>query len=116
MKIDYKVLGGKIRKIRLKHNLTIEQLAEILNLSASYVGLIERGQRGISIEILHKFSQTFNISTDYLLSSDTAEEIPEYGSAFSPYHQQIIDLTLSYSKTDMEFLIDFIKLKNSYGH
>jgi len=115
MKINYKALGGKIRQIRLRHNLTIEQLAEIMNLSASYVGLIERGQRGISIEILHKFSQTFNISTDYLLSSDMAEDSSEYSSAFSPYHQQIINLTLAYSKADMEFLIEFIKLKNSYS-
>lgn len=43
--MDYKALGRRIREERLKRNLTQEQLAEAIEISNSYMGQIERGER-----------------------------------------------------------------------
>ncbi len=114
MDIDYIALGKKIRQERIKKNLTIEELAEILGLSPSYMGLIERGQRGISIETLCKLSNVFKVSTDYLLFSmmNDANNVDDSSSTY--YQNQIIALTNQYSEHDFDFLIEFIRIKNKY--
>lgn len=115
MEIDYISLGKKIRQERVNKNLTLEQLAEILGLSASYMGLIERGQRGISIETLYKLANIFNVSTDYLLFSDKYDKEDKERLMHNFLQKQILNLTDQYSKKDLEFIIDFLKLKNKYN-
>ena len=48
----YKTLGTRIRDERLKLNLTQEELAEKANISPSYMGRIERGERNPTLENL----------------------------------------------------------------
>ena len=50
--MDNKELGNRIKKARLHQNLTQEQLAEMLDISVSYVSLIERGSRNATVETL----------------------------------------------------------------
>ena len=38
-------VGGRLRRERILRKLTIEQMASFLNISACYLGSIERGQR-----------------------------------------------------------------------
>ena len=52
MELNLVTPGSNIRKYRQQHNLTIEGLAEIVLLSPSYLGLIERDQRRIGIDKL----------------------------------------------------------------
>lgn len=111
MSIDYISIGKKIREERMLRNLTLEQLAEVLELSPSYMGLIERGQRGISIDTLYKVCMTFKISSDYLIGieNDTAQS--------GEYHillDKIIAYTKDYSEEELKFLIEFIELKNRH--
>ncbi|MDC0802637.1 helix-turn-helix transcriptional regulator [Clostridium paraputrificum] len=63
----YKLLGKKIREERLKLNLTQEQLAEKVDISTSYVGQIERGERNISLDTLVNLSNTLGVTIDFLL-------------------------------------------------
>ena len=48
--MDCKEMGARIKRARLKQNLTQEQLAELLDISVSYVSLIERGSRNATVE------------------------------------------------------------------
>lgn len=50
--MNYEHLGQRIREERLKHNLTQSKLAEDVNISDSYLGYIERGERSLSLETL----------------------------------------------------------------
>lgn len=115
MDINYTSLGKKIRRERLKKNLTIEQLAEILGLSASYMGLIERGQRGISIETLCKLSNIFKVSTDYLLFSKDYNENNINTRLLNLFQEEIIDLTGECSKKNLRFIVEFIKLLKQHN-
>lgn len=60
-------LGNKLKELRNKHNLTITGLAEILGISHSYVGFLEKGTRKGSKEILKKYADFFQVSLDDLL-------------------------------------------------
>ena len=65
--LDQKEIGKRIRDQRLKNKLTIEKLCELLDVSPSFIGLVERGTSGISIEKLCRLSEIFHVSTDYLI-------------------------------------------------
>lgn len=67
--MNYRSLGEKIKKERLNRGLTQEELAEKANLSVSFMGQIERGERKLSVDTLAKIGNTLGVSFDYLLQS-----------------------------------------------
>ena len=74
-RVDFTVLGNKIRQLRKDNNLTQEALAEEIGLSYTYLGQIERGTRGINIPNLIVIANRFNVSLDFLLSEHLNKEI-----------------------------------------
>ncbi|WP_432409725.1 helix-turn-helix domain-containing protein [Wukongibacter sp. M2B1] len=54
MQLDYIALGNRIRGERLRLGLTQEKLAEDIDISNSYMGEIERGERSLTIGTLVK--------------------------------------------------------------
>jgi transcriptional regulator with XRE-family HTH domain len=67
--MDYQLLGDKIKKERLNRGLTQEELAKKANLSVSFMGQIERGERKLSVDTLVKIGNSLGVSFDYLLQS-----------------------------------------------
>ena len=58
---DTKTLVGKrIRSLRKLNDLSQEQLGERANISAKYVGEVERGKANFTIDILEKISTALN--------------------------------------------------------
>ncbi|WP_247881121.1 helix-turn-helix domain-containing protein [Skermanella sp. TT6] len=55
------MLGHKVRRLRRDHNLTQAQMAEQLGISASYLNLIEHNQRPVTVQLLLKLGQAFEI-------------------------------------------------------
>ena len=68
--IDYKDLGKRIRAERRKQDLTQEKLAEMANISDSFMGHIERGGRTLSIETLAKLADALNLSIEYIICGE----------------------------------------------
>lgn len=68
--MNYRLLGEKIKKLRLNKGLTQEALAEKTNLTPPYIGQIERGERKLSVETLVQIGNTLGASFDYLLQND----------------------------------------------
>ena len=73
-------LGSKVRALRRKENLRQTQLARMLDISASYLNLIEHDRRPLSAPLLLKLAQLFKIDlkefaaeTDAQLVSDLME-------------------------------------------
>ena len=50
--MDYKRLGERIREERLRLHLTQAQLAEAVDISDTYMGAIERGERSLTLDTL----------------------------------------------------------------
>lgn len=65
--MDYTNLGKRIKEERLKLNLTQEQLSEFVDISTSYMGQIERGERKVTLDTLVRISNRLNVSIDFLL-------------------------------------------------
>ena len=61
--LKYREIGLKISYYRKKRGYTQAQLAEKVNLSTNYLGLIERGNNGrsYSIEVLLKISDALDV-------------------------------------------------------
>ena len=65
--MDYKRLGERIREERLKRNLTQAQLAEAVDISDTYMGAIERGERSLTLDTLVRLVNRLGVTVDYLL-------------------------------------------------
>ena len=66
------MLGENIRRERLARNLSVRELAELIDRSISFVALIERGKRGPSWDTLCKFADAFDVSVESLFAADPA--------------------------------------------
>lgn len=65
--------GEKLRTLRMRHGMTVRELAHALGYTAhSHVGEVERGRQQPSIEFALKVSRHFNVSMD-LLTKDELE-------------------------------------------
>ena len=65
--VDYKELGARIRTERKRQNLTQENLAEMAEISDSFMGHIERGGRTLSLETLVRLANALNMSIEYIV-------------------------------------------------
>jgi len=68
-----KIIGRNIRLARRKRKFTLDNLAEYIELSASYVGLLERGERTPSLKSLLKLCELFKIEPNDLLLESTLD-------------------------------------------
>jgi transcriptional regulator with XRE-family HTH domain len=59
--------GQRLRKLRNNKNITQKELAKILKISESAIGMYERDEREPSFEIVRILADYFHVSTDYLL-------------------------------------------------
>lgn len=71
--MDYKRLGERIREERLKLNLTQAKLAEAVDISDTYMGAIERGERSLTLDTLVRLANRLGVTVDYLLSDSVAD-------------------------------------------
>lgn len=63
--------GEKLRVLRTRHGMTLQQLAHTFGLSAhGYMSELEAGKKTPTVEIVLKASRFFNVSTDQLLKDE----------------------------------------------
>lgn len=60
-------LGSTIRSLRTRRNLTLAELADQLNLSESYVCLVENDLRSFNLNRLTQLSLIFNIKLSRII-------------------------------------------------
>ncbi len=64
---DIKEVGMRIKKTRMRIGLTQEQLAQRLEITIDHMGKIERGIKGISIDLAVALAIQLQVSLDFLL-------------------------------------------------
>lgn len=65
-KKDLQKFGKRLKALRLDHNLTQLKLAEILDMSPNFIGMIERGERNTTVENVFKIARALNIKPSNL--------------------------------------------------
>lgn len=81
--VDYKDLGKRVRETRRQHHLTQEQLAELIGISASFLGHIERGSRVASMETFVALCNELQVTPQYLLSASLTTYEPHMPSGMT---------------------------------
>ena len=59
--------GNKVRKERLKQNLSQEELGSRAGVHRTYIGMIERAEKNITLENIEKIAKALKISINNLL-------------------------------------------------
>jgi len=72
-RMDYKRLGKRIREERLRLNLTQAVLAEAIEISDTYMGAIERGERNLTLDTLVRLVGRLGVTVDYLLADSVSD-------------------------------------------
>lgn len=68
-------LGIKLKTLRVSNKLSRKQIAELVGISTSMIGLYETGQRLPSIPILIKLATHYKVSLDYLLDTEIQKNV-----------------------------------------
>lgn len=68
MALDYKLIGERIKKARIKNGYTQEKLAELMNFSVPYVSRIETGKTHINLKRLNELCTLLDTSESYILN------------------------------------------------
>ena len=74
------MIGDNLKNLRIKKGLKQSELAGLLGLSSSAVGMYEQGRRKPDLEILLKYAEIFDVSVDFILGNtdnETKELVPE---------------------------------------
>ena len=75
-------LGNKIRRLRREQDIAQVALARQLGISASYLNMIERNQRPVTLRLLEKSAQVFGLSATTLAEDDDARILAELTELF----------------------------------
>jgi len=100
--LNWKEVAVRLKTLRKQHKLTIEKLAERIDVSTSFIGLVEKGESGISLENLYKLAQVYSCSLDYLVTGKenagapvTDERLSRLSTAFYGYEKEEVEFVAS---------------------
>jgi transcriptional regulator with XRE-family HTH domain len=65
--VDYTLIGQRIKEERTKQGISQDVLSEKADISQSFLGQIERGERKFSLKTLIKIADSLETSLDYLV-------------------------------------------------
>lgn len=67
MHFDQYAFGRRVKYLRRKRNLTLEQMSSALNISIDHLSRIELGKRGASIDLTLDIADLLDVSVDFLV-------------------------------------------------
>ena len=79
LRYDQKEIGSRIQTLRKNKKLTQEQLAEMLHISTSNLGKVERGLQGMSLDLLIDIADLFEETLDYIVFGRNPSKISIQG-------------------------------------
>ena len=75
---NHKIIGLRIRELRLEKKMTQADLAEKIDMSVTYMSHIEAAKRKASLETLLRITNALEITMDRLLIGNQTEAPAEY--------------------------------------
>ena len=88
-------IGKRIRLLRKKHKMTINEFSEFVDISPTFLGEIELAKKGMTSDTIIKLCLKCNVSSDYLLLgsenlSETDTPIAESITRLSPKYYSML--------------------------
>ncbi len=103
--MNYELLGKKIREQRKLKKYTLEQLAEKLDVSTTFIGQIERAKGIPSLETLVKIANVLEVSIDSLVFEDLNTK-----SGTTHFANKIIELTENFTPKEKDLILKNIEI------
>lgn len=103
MSEQLKALGERIREARKSQGITQLDLAEKVQISASYMSDIEMGKTNFGVETLIRISEELQISTDWLIRA----AVPEVSAI---YHEELYNLIKDCDPALIENMLQMLRL------
>lgn len=100
------LVGKNIRKLRNARKMSMEDLADELNLSSAFIGQIERGERGVSSYKLYKIGNVLGVSCDFFFRGEVPIHAPTEEEIARQEHA---DLVSKLSIEDLDVLNTMVK-------
>ena len=100
------IIGRNIRMLRKARGLTIFQMGNILDINSSFLGLIERGERGTNIDNLCKIADFFEVSIDSIIRTCESNKVVKYDDNY----MRACELLKGFNKDELEMIINIIKV------
>jgi transcriptional regulator with XRE-family HTH domain len=60
--LTLKQFGLRIKKLRLEKHLSQEELAELAKVHRTYIGMVERGEKNVTLTTITKLSKALDIT------------------------------------------------------
>lgn len=73
-----KKFGKRLKTLRTDKNLKQSELADILELSTSTIGMYEQGRRYADLDTLKKIAEYFDVSVDYLIGRTDIKKFEDF--------------------------------------
>lgn len=105
-------VGRNIRNERKLRDMSVEDLANLVALSPAFIGLIERGERGTTLEKLEIFCDVFQITLNDLVSTEDMAVSESNGSEDASLEMKRKTIhTYIYKMTseELDFIITVVK-------
>jgi transcriptional regulator with XRE-family HTH domain len=89
--------------------LTQAELAEQVNISSTHIGLIERGEKGASYELLEKLAHVFKVQIKDIFTGYLAVQDRLHDSIEEEYLDSIIFLLTKFDTKRLLFIKEFLE-------
>lgn len=99
-----KKLGARIREERKKAKLTQEKFAEVVGLSADYIGYVERGKQAPYLKTLERIANALNVQV-YELFIFRKKDIDKKEEAI----EELISCLRNEDPADIRFIAHILK-------
>ncbi|HIC72177.1 MAG TPA: XRE family transcriptional regulator, partial [Alphaproteobacteria bacterium] len=114
------MIGHKVRRFRLDHGLNQTEMAAQLSISPSYLNLIEHNQRPVTVPLLFRLSQAFEVDLrefaeddDARLASDLTEVFADALFQDQPVSQRDLRDLIDASPTAAKGILNLYKAYSS---
>jgi len=104
-----KIVGTNIRLEREARKMSREELAGIIDITVSHLGLMERGERGATPVTLGRLINAFGVTTDSLFVDPKPSAKNAGENAVATYRKKVATLITDLTETELEILSHTIK-------
>ncbi|WP_250673513.1 helix-turn-helix transcriptional regulator [Paraclostridium ghonii] len=99
------MFSERLKKLRCDNDMKQADLAKILGVSASTIGMYEQGRRTPDLEVLNKIATHFQVSVDYLLGRTNIKNFKD----FPPEVQNLTEMLLNADESKVKILERLLK-------
>lgn len=78
MSLNFKIIGNRIKELRLRNGFSQEKLAEMCNLAVSHVSRMESAKRHPSLECLVKLGDVLGVTVNVFLYGNQKNDLTGY--------------------------------------